>query len=49
MYLLTDSEEDDWTVTVKETSILSELKSLIFEIDEDENPVVQMIDAGEQK
>ena len=49
MYLLTDSEEDDWTVTAKETNILDELKLMIFEITEDENAVVQMFDTGEQK
>jgi hypothetical protein len=49
MYLLTDSEEDDWTATAKETNLLDELKSMIFEITEDENSVVQMFDVGEQK
>jgi hypothetical protein len=49
MYLLTDSEDNDWTGTVKETTILDELKSMIFEITEDENSVVQMFDTDEQK
>ncbi|MGC2238909.1 MAG: hypothetical protein WA584_22325 [Pyrinomonadaceae bacterium] len=49
MYLLTDSEENDWTVTAKETNILDELKSIMFEITEDENSIVQIFDTGEQK
>lgn len=48
MYLLTDSEEDERAVTVKETNIFNELKSMIFETNEDENSVVQMFDIGEQ-
>lgn len=46
MYLLTDSE-DDWIVTAKETNSVNELKSVTFEIAEDEKASNQPLDTGE--
>ena len=49
MYILTDMEEDNRTLTVKEVSLLNELKSVISEIIETENSPRQTTEAEEWK